>query len=103
MFKLNPSPTFKAKVAVPVPGGKPQEIEFEFRHRTVTEFDEWAKSQKGETPDYMFVMDMAVGWSGVDAPFSEESAKTLCENYHGVAVAVWDAYRRELMAARLKN
>jgi len=32
-IKLIPEPTFTAKVPVPVPGGKPVEVEFTFLHR----------------------------------------------------------------------
>ncbi len=104
MFKLNPNPTFKAKVGIPTPGGKTQDIEFEFRHRTVSAFDAFIRDEKVRTMDNLdFVMELVVGWSGVDADFSRDAVSTLLENYHGAAFAIRDAYLSELSAARLKN
>ena len=104
MFKLNPNPTFRAKVGVPVPGGAPQEIEFEFKHRTASALNDFINDPKTRALDNEdFVLELAVGWSGIDAEFNRQSLTTLFENYHGAAFAIRDKYLSELTAARLGN
>lgn len=106
MFKLNPAPTFKARVTIPVPGqAKPDPIEFEFKHKSQSQLKEWAEKSdaRKSMTDAAFLMDFAVGWSGVDGEFNEENLKAFCDNYHGAALVVWDAYLKELTAARLGN
>jgi len=101
-FKLAVAPTFKAKVAIPVPGGESPEVEFEFKHRTVAQLDEWSKSLKKGRKNEEVVSEILVGWE-LDDEFSEENIALLCQNYAGAATALMIAYQQELIGARRGN
>lgn len=102
MLKLKADPTFKAKVAIPVPGQKAVEITVEFRHMTREEFQSWANPAEPRG-DIETVMQIACGWDGVDAAFSRENVALLLENYHGASWAIGERYGKELNVARLGN
>ena len=55
-FTLNPAPTFKAKVDIPVPGGKVEKVEFTFRHRTREEFQRWLEDIDGKDGHVVVLM-----------------------------------------------
>ena len=106
MFKINPNPTFKAKVEIQIPGGEKQTIECEFKHRTATQLKEWLSAlDKMEEPmkNAEFVLEFVIGWSGVDVPFSKENVAQLVDNYHTAASSMRDTYLQELTTARLGN
>lgn len=44
IFKIKADPTFKAKVGIPLPGGKTADVEFEFKHRTIDAWKEFVAS-----------------------------------------------------------
>ena len=100
-FSLVPSPTFKALVAIQVPGGKPVEVEFVFKHRDRENFKEFIDSLEGRS-DVEILLDIASGWELEDA-FDEKSLEKLTANYMGAGRAVLDRYITELTAARAKN
>lgn len=93
-LSLNPPSTFKAKAAIPMAGGKPVEVEFEFKHRTKTEADEFRDSLS-DMDDVSAVEAMLVGWSLADE-FTSENVRRLVESYPGSAFAIGAAYLREL-------
>ena len=96
------SPTFKAKVKIPVAGeADPVEVEFTFKHRTKTGLDEFLNSREGKTDAESF-MDMASGWE-LEDPFALESVNLLLENYIGAAMATYHVYIDELVKAKVKN
>src|SRR5690606_35526643 len=68
MLKLQPDPTFRAKVGIPVPGGATTEIEVECKHITKDALEPKLK----ELTDDQFAAEVVVGWSGVDEAFSAE-------------------------------
>ena len=98
---LNPAPTFKAKVGIPVAGGAAVDVEFTFRHRTKTQLEEFVKSRADQT-DVSSFMDMVVGWELEDA-FGVPAVELLLENYIGAAVATYRTYLRELIEGKAKN
>lgn len=108
MFKLNASPTFKATVRITVPGGEPQPIEFEFKHKTRTGLAEWTKGHSSRS-DRDIVPEFIVGWSGVinaagdEEPFTVDAFMKLCENYPAAALEVYAGYMAALMESRTKN
>jgi hypothetical protein len=102
MFKLQPKPTFRAKVPIPVPGGVSSSIELEFRHMARGELRRFLDNVQ-EREDLDVLMEVVLGWSGVDAEFSRESMATLLENYPASAAAVLAAFVKELADARLGN
>ena len=103
-LKLQPDPTFKAKVPVGVPGAPDVEVEFVFKYRNRDEFLAFLEPlQKDDAAfDAGLVMAMCQGWDLLDA-FSAENVALLCLNYVSAPRAVFEAYGRELTKARAKN
>lgn len=104
MFKLKADPTFKAKVAIPVPGGEPKNVIFIFKHRTRSGLNDWIADPKvKEMGDLDFLMEFVLGWEDVDAEFSRDALHTMIENFGGASTRIRDAYLAELTAARMGN
>jgi hypothetical protein len=104
MLRLKASPTFKAKVGIPVAGGPSIEVELEFRHMTRDALNEFLSGPGASDRSYEdTISQIVVGWSGVDAPYSKEAVCDLCQNYLGAPTAILAAYGKELAAARLGN
>ena len=104
-LKLNPEPTFKAKVGIPVPGGKPTLVEFTFKHRTREQVKELQDEMAalGENADEAEAFRMfVVGWE-LDDEFNDENIKRLLSNYLGASAAISSAYFSELYGARRGN
>lgn len=103
MFKLQPKPTFKARVAITVPGEtKPAEIEVEYKHMGVEQVRAFFEGLTGKQ-DAEALGEIVVGWSGVDAAYSTEALATLLNNFPSSAAAMFETFRRELFEARRKN
>jgi hypothetical protein len=100
-LKLNPEPTFKAKVGIPVPGSRPVDVVFTFKHRTREEILEWIQSSRDATAAES-VADAAAGWE-LDDEFTPENIERLCNNYPGAGLAIVQTYLDELRGARSKN
>lgn len=101
-LKLVAEPTFRAKVGIPRAGAEPVEVEFEFRHRTKSELDEFIKSRDGKS-DIDSFLDMVIGWPGIEEEFNRANAEILLENRIGVALATYRTYVEELIGNRVKN
>lgn len=100
-LKLNPEPTFKAKVGIPVPGVGIAQVEFTFKHRTREEVVAWIEAGR-EQSDGDAVCDCVVAW-GLDDEFTPENVARLCNNYSGAGGAIVAAYLDELRGARRGN
>lgn len=100
-FSLTLAPTFKCKVAIPVPGDKSADVEFIFKGRSREAFKEFIESLK-DRDDADVVMDIASGWDLEDA-FTKENVEILTGNYLGAAKAIIEAYLSELTTGRTKN
>jgi hypothetical protein len=104
MLKLKANPTFKAQVQIPVPGGKPVPMTFEFKHMGKDAYTSFIEREKAVArTDEEAIMDIAVGWDGADAPFSAEAVHDLCDNYHGAATAIVETFIDQLTQARRGN
>lgn len=108
MFSLQPKPTFKSEVLIPVPGGSTAKVKFVLKHKSRSALKEFFNSltstEGGESrPDHEALMELVDGWEGVDQPFSQENLETLVDNYPGAARAIFDAYNSALFEAREKN
>lgn len=101
MLKLKANPTFKAKVGIPIPGGEPVDVEFEFKHRTKEELAEFIKAS-ASIPDDESILQVCVGW-GLDDAFTPENVRIFTENYHRASRAVAVKYLAELTQVRLGN
>lgn len=99
-LKLTAEPTFKTKVGIPVPGAKPAEIEFTFRHKTRAEATAWIEQPAGEDADAL--MQIVVGWE-LDDEFNRENMALLCDQYGGASREIVNVYLRELAGTRAKN
>jgi hypothetical protein len=99
-LKLTPDPTFKTKVAIPVPGAGTADVEFVFKHRTKDEAKAWL--DQAEDSDAESILAIATGWN-LDDEFNEENITKLCQSYAGAAVAIVNAYLGELRGTRTKN
>lgn len=102
VFKLNPEPTFRATVAIPVAGAESAELEFEFRHKTRDEAKAWFASFAGRS-EADCLMDIVAGWHNCEAVFGKEALETLLQNYAQAGNAILAAYASELIGARLGN
>lgn len=104
-LKLNPDPTFKAKVGVPVPGGRAAEVEFTFQYRSKTALAEWHE-QVQELPkdanEVELLRTFVAGWD-LDDEFCDDNIRRLCDSYPGAAAAAIDVYLRESWGARRGN
>jgi len=100
-FSLTASPTFKAKVAIPVPGDKSADIEFIFKGRTREAFKDFIDGLK-DREDAEVIMDIASGWD-LDDAFEKDNIEKLTQNYLGAARAIIEKYLSELTQARLGN
>lgn len=100
-LKLNPEPTFKAKVGIPVPGSRPVDVVFTFKHRTRDEVTAWCEasrdSEAGES-----IEQCVVGWD-LEDELNRENIERLCNNYPGAGLAIIGVYLDELRGARAKN
>lgn len=101
MLKLQPNPTFRAKVGIPLPGGETSTVELEFRHMDRDALKSFLAEKA--RPDEDTLMAILTGWSEIDAPFNAESVKTLCKQYLAFARVVSQAWVDELSAHRLGN
>jgi len=101
-LSLNPAPTFKAKVGIPVPGADPAPVECTFKYRTRTELTAWLKDSDPKQADPDLLMDLLLGWD-LDDTFNAENVARLCDAYPGAGLAIYGAYLTELRGVRAKN
>jgi hypothetical protein len=100
-LKLNPNPTFTAKVPIPIPGGDPVLVEFTFKHRTRDDFRAWLTSGT-DRDDTQTIMEAANAWE-LEDKFDELNVGRLVQNYIGAPATVVQTYITELAKAREKN
>lgn len=99
-LKLVADPSFKLKVAIPVPGAGTSDVEFTFKHKTKDDAKAWLEKEEGS--DAESILAIASGWN-LDDEFNAENIAILCQSYAGAAVAIVQAYLAELRGARTKN
>ncbi|MGN8276769.1 phage tail assembly chaperone [Pseudomonas sp. SMN5] len=124
-IKISQNPTFKAKVAIPRVGGKPEDVEFEFKYldrlALAAHFDKWnaarEEHQKRVQEDGLSwqeatvaeiaiqvgqLKDIVAGWA-FDDKLSDESMTALVTTCVGAPQAVLEAYQNAYQPARLGN
>lgn len=103
-LQLTASPTFKAKVPIPVAGiAKPVEIEFTFKHKNRTDYQAFIESLGAFEDDTAMILEIASGWELEDA-YTAENVRRLTEQHIGSALAVLNKYIAEQSgAAKVKN
>lgn len=109
MFRINPAPTFRAKVPLTVPGeDKRGLVEFVFRHKTRQQFAAWWEAIEGRK-DADILADVVAGWEdvideqGEPVPYSPEALALLIDRFPASAAEILLAYRRGLWESREKN
>jgi len=101
-IKLQPDPTFKAKVDIAVPGAAPAGVVFTFKHRTRQEMERFLPTVNEMKDDAQLIMAVAVGWELAD-DFTEANVSALADAYIAAPAAIFEAYLKELTGARTKN
>jgi hypothetical protein len=107
-FRIVPNPTFRARVALSVPGAAPGVIEVEFRHKGRTEFAAWWETIDGRN-DADILGSVIAGWSdvvdgaGMPVPYDIDALALLLDRFPAAAVELRDAYLKALFEAREKN
>lgn len=103
MLKRIISPTFQAKVKIPVydePGFEVIRVTYKYRDRD--ELKVFMQNVSGrKDPD--LIMDIISGWEDVEDEFCKESVEYYCSKYHGFAKSLFDSYLDELTKTRIKN
>jgi hypothetical protein len=104
MLRLKANPTFKAPVKIPLPGGETVEITIEFKHMTKDEYSAFIEKEKGaKRSDEDAIIDVAVGWEGVDGEFNTKNIHEFCQQYHGAASRIARTFVEELTQYKLGN
>lgn len=104
-LKLQPDPTFKAKVGIAVPGAADVPVEFTFKYRDREEMKVFLarlNDPEVKVSDAELIEDMCTGWELTD-PFTRESLEKLVLNYIQSTSAIFDKYLDEHTKARAKN
>lgn len=105
LFSLTPAATFSAVVDIPVPGdGEPAKLPLIFRHKDETQLNDFLAAGAKAKTDAEWLLEIVVGWTGVEVEFSPENFALLARNYHGRAArAILDKYLYELTEFRRGN
>lgn len=110
MLKLNPSPTFRFRVQIGVPGSpEPASLVLIGKHKTTDELVDWSKRAHEGGSDLKFLVEAIAGWAelvddeGKEVPFSETMLGSVLQKYPGSSAAITRAYIAELNSARTKN
>jgi hypothetical protein len=108
-FRIVPSPTFRVKVPLTVPGAESRGVvEIEFRHKGRAAFVSWWESMDGRK-DAEILAEIIAGWSDViddhgnEVAYSDEALALLVDRFPSSALELQGAYRRALWEAREKN
>lgn len=106
---LQPNPSFKHTVYLPVAGNDaPEALELIFKHMTrsaIRDIYEQGITEKygeGAAGEVKFFMDMVSGWD-IAADFTAENVTAFLENYAGAGEFIFHAYMDEITKARLGN
>lgn len=103
-FKLQPNPTFKAPVDIPVAGELPEKVLFTFKHKTRTQFDALVKAViNGETTVDDAVRDVVVEWTYPGVDYNDEALSQCFDMFPGSANAIFTTYRQSLFEGQRKN
>jgi hypothetical protein len=102
MLKLQPNPTFKAKVSISVAGDRNQDIDVEFKYLSKTKIKTYFEDISGKS-DADALAEIIVGWSGVEVAYSAEALAELIDNYPSAAADLFEVFRKELMEGKRKN
>ncbi len=108
-FRINPSPTFRVKVPLSVPGAEARGvIEIEFRHKGRVAYAAWWDSI-GTRSDAEVLNEIIAGWSdviddkGESVTYNAEALALLLDRFPASGLELLAHYKRALWEAREKN
>lgn len=103
-LKKNPNPTFPATVEIPVPGTKPEKVEFTFHYKSKSDYKKFIESC-ADREDAESAVEIVAGWklNEVFGEVCEESLDELFDAYPGAPGAIFTAYVKGLHQGRLGN
>lgn len=86
MFKINPSPTFRTEVEIPVPGSEPEKLPVTFKHKKLKEIkkmiDEVEKNNvDGNSEKNIDILASLIASWDADEAFSKKTLDLLLDNY----------------------
>lgn len=103
MLKIQPNPTFMARVEIPTPEGKVG-IKVEYKHMDTDEYSAFVKKEATlSRSNEDAIMDIAVNWLEVDGEFNRENVAAVCKRYHAAAGAIVETFIKELTQAKVEN
>ncbi len=109
MIKLNPTPTFKAKVKITLPGADaPGVLDITYQHKGVKALaDWWAEAAKQPLHEALGgivrQIDGLHNEAGEPVAYSEAVLLQFLDQYHAAGAEILNAYFKELTEARAKN
>lgn len=116
MLTLTPNPTFKLEVNIPVPGGRKETVQFEFKYQDRDQYKEFlgrhskprvngADVDVAPNANDEAAVEIIAGWreSDVGVPFNEENLRTIFKKYHGASYTIVMAYCADLEGRKLSN
>ena len=104
MFKLQPNPTFKTLVHIPIPGEKAEAVLFTFKHRTRSQLDELIKQMAENAIDFdKAVQEIVVEWTYPGVDYSTDALAQCLDMFPGSGLAIFTAFRESLLEAKRKN
>ena len=103
-LKKNPKPTFKHFVEIPVPGEKPEKVEFTFKYMSKSEYKSFIEGA-AEKKDAESASDILVAWPLDDefGPVCQDSIESLFEAYPGAPGAIISGFINGLHKGRAGN
>jgi hypothetical protein len=108
-FRIVPSPTFRVKVPLSVPGADARGVvEIEFRHKGRAGYAAWWDSI-GQRGDAEVLDEIIAGWSdviddkGEPVAYSAEALALLLDRFPASGLEILAAYKKALWEAKEKN
>lgn len=103
-FKLDPNPTFKTAVSIPVPGEVAEKVLFTFKHKTDDEIGKYQQAlSSGEKTLKDVAKEVVENWIHPGIEFNAENLDLCLNCYPGSPLAIWIAFRDALYVAKEKN
>lgn len=103
-LKKIPNPTFKQTVEIPVPGEKPEKVDFDFNYKSKSAYKTFMDAMK-DREDEETIAELIAKWP-LDEVFgkpSKESVAELFDAYPGAPGAIFSAYVKGLHQGRAGN
>lgn len=103
-FKLEPNPTFKTAVKIPIPGEKAEAVLFTFRHKTASQIDAYQSAIAGGDKTLKDIAkEIVIEWTYPGVDFNDEALDACMERFPGSPLAIWMAFREAYFVAKEKN